>query len=191
MIIRNILFIFLCCLSIMGCKQKPPMQQVLNGGGADAEIMSIANGIKLEKDSGLVYCYVDSQRMAFNDDYMDSGALAMMAHPTDRYVYVVGDIVPNSNGWTVRYHLYRVDRQTLETKHIGNFAAIHFEDNGFRAAVTRLTNPDATCTADEVFAIHDVYFNEKGLQIRESKKEYRYDEMQRLYSDSLVNAIGL
>ena len=147
-------------------------------------------GLHLEKDSGLVYCNVDSQRIVFNDVYLDDGAMAMMLYPKGRYAYVVGDIVTNSNGWTVRYHLYRLDTQTLKTKHIGNFAAIHFEDDGFKAATTRLTNPNATCTADEVFAIHDVYFNYEGQQIRESNREYRYDEMERIYSDSLVNADG-
>ena len=132
----------------------------------------------------------DSQKIAFGDIYLDDGAKAMLLHQQDKYVYVVGDIVPNSNGWTVRYHLYRLDTLTLETKHIGNFAAIHFEDDGFKAATTRLTNPDAECTADEIYAIHDVYFNNEGQQISESKVEYRYDEMERIYSDSLVNAVG-
>ncbi len=30
----------------------------------------------------------------------------------------------------------------------------------------------------------------EGQQIRESKTEYRYDEMERMYGDSLVNANG-
>ena len=206
---RNLknLFVFLCILSVMGCKQKPTMQKVLDREVTDAliggkqepsmqqvldrEVTDAGTGTYLRKDStGLVFCYVDSQRITFNDEYLDDGAMAMMLNPNGRYAYVVGDIVPNSNGWTVRFHLYRLDTQTHETKHIGNFAAIHFENDGFKAATTRLTNPDATCTADEVFAIHDVYFNYDGQQIRESKNEYRYDEMERIYSDSLVNANG-
>ena len=121
---------------------------------------------------------------------MDDGAMAMLLYQQGNYAYVVGDIVPNSNGWTVRYHLYRVDTKTLKTKHIGNFAAIHFEDNGFRAATTRQINPDATCTAEEVFLMRDNFYNYDGTLIRKGEKEYDYDEMIAQYSDSLVNANG-
>jgi len=100
---------------------------------------------------------------------------------------LIGDLVPNSDGWTVRYHLYRIDTQTLETKHIGDFAAIHFEDDGFKAATARLTNPDAKCTADEVFAIRDNYYNYDGTLIRKGEKEYQYTDMLKQYGDSLVN----
>ena len=117
--------------------------------------------------------------------------VAQWLYPKDSSVYVIGDIVPNSDGWTVRYQLYKVDTQTLETRHIGDFAAIHFEDNGFKAATTRLTNPDATCTADEVFAIQDNYYNYDGTFIRKSENEYTYNDMLIGYSDSLVNASKL
>ena len=169
---REILTIALCVLFAVSCKQQ-------------------GHNIHLEKDKGLVYCYADSQRVVFHNDYMDGGALAMMAHFTDRYVYVVGDLKPNSYDKTERYHLYRIDRQTLETKHIGDFAAIHFEGNGFKAATTRLTNPDAKCTADEVFAIQDNYYNYDGTLIRKGENEYSYDDMLKEYSDTLVNANGI
>ena len=147
--------------------------------------------IYLEKDSGLVYCYADSQRVVFNNDYMDGGAMAMMLYHIDSCVYVIGDLVPNSDGWTVRYKLYRVDSQTLETKHIGDFAAIYFEDDGFKAATARLTNPDATCTADEVFVMQDNFYSYDGTLIRKGEDEYNYDDMIAQYSDSLVNADGI
>lgn len=169
--IREILTIALCVLFTVSCKQQ-------------------GYHIHLEKDSGLVYCYADSQRVVFNNDYMDGGALVMMAHVTDRYVYVVGDLKPNSYDKTERYHLYRIDKQTLETKHIGNFAAIHFEESGFKAATTRLTNPDAKCTADEMFSIQDNYYNYDGELIRKGENEYPYEDMIREYGDTLVNANG-
>ena len=185
---NKLLTVALCGLFLVSCNQK---RQVITEPETEQVTEQTArHGIHLQKDSGLVYCYADSQKIAFGDIYLDDGAKAMLLHQQDKYVYVVGDIVPNSNGWTVRYHLYRLDTLTLETKHIGNFAAIHFEDDGFKAATTRLTNPDVECTADEIYAIHDVYFNNEGQQISESKEEYRYDEMQRIYSDSLVNADG-
>lgn len=146
--------------------------------------------IHLEKKDGYVYCYADTQRVVFNDEYLDEGAFAMLLYPKGKYAYIVGDIVPNSNGWTVRYHLYRVDTLTLEVKHIGNFAAIHFEDSGFKAATARLLNPDAECTADERFAVRDNYYNYDGVLIRKGKNEYAYDDMEREYGDTLVNACG-
>lgn len=176
---RILLLLVLCSLIAISCKQRNDVPQY-----------NVAHTIHLEKDSGLVYCYADSQRVVFNNDYMDGGAMAMMLYPKDSSVYVIGDLVPNSDGWTVRYQLYRVNSQTLETKHIGDFAAIQFEDNGFRAATTRLTNPDATCTADEVFAIQDNYYNYDGTFIRKGEKEYSYNDMLKEYSDTLVNANG-
>ena len=176
---RILLFLALCSLITISCKQ-----------GNDVPQNSVAHKIYLEKDNGLVYCYADSQRVVFNNDYMDGGAMAMMLYHIDSCVYVIGDLVPNSDGWTVRYQLYRVNSQTLETKHIGDFAAIHFEDNGFRAATTRQINPDATCTAEEVFLMRDNFYNYDGTLIRKGEKEYDYDEMIAQYSDSLVNANG-
>ena len=177
---RSLLLFAFCSLMVLSCKQ-----------GNEAPQNSVAHKIYLQKDSGLVYCYADSQRVVFNNDYMDGGAMAMMLYPKDSCVYVIGDLVPNSDGWTVRYQLYRVNAQTLETKHIGDFAAIHFEDDGFKAATARLTNPNATCTADEVFAIHDNYYNYDGTFIRKSENEYTYNDMLIGYSDSLVNASKL
>jgi len=164
---RILLLLALCSLITISCKQ-----------GNDVPQNSVAHKIYLEKDSGLVYCYADSQRVVFNNDYMDGGAMA------------IGDLVPNSDGWTVRYQLYRVNAQTLETKHIGDFAAIHFEDDGFKAATARLTNPDATCTTDEVFVMQDNFYSYDGTLIRKGEDEYSYDDMIAQYSDSLVNADG-
>ena len=177
---RILLLLALCSLITISCKK-----------GNDVPQNSVAHKIYLEKDSGLVYCYADSQRVVFNNDYMDGGAMAMMVYHIDSCVYVIGDLVPNSDGWTVRYQLYRVNAQTLETKHIGDFAAIHFEDDGFKAATARLTNPDATCTADEVFVMRDNFYSHDGTLIRKGEDEYSYDDMIAQYSDSLVNADGI
>lgn len=189
---NKLLTVALCGLFLVSCNQKkqivtePKTEQVMK----QVTEQTTTHGIHLQKDSGLVYCYADSQKIAFSDIYLDDGAMAMMLHQQGNYAYVVGDIVPNSNGWTVRYHLYRLDTLTLETKPIGNFAAIHFEDNGFRAATTRQVNPDATCTAEEVFLMRDNFYNYDGTLIRKGEKEYDYDEMIAQYSDSLVNADG-
>ena len=147
--------------------------------------------IHFEKDTtgtNLVVCYADNQKLFFNDELLDDKCEAMLLYKIGRYAYVMGDLIPNSTGWTVRYSLHRVDTQTLETKHIGRFAAIHFDKNGFKAATTRLTNPDANCCADMVFAIRDNYYDSEGKLVRKGKNEYYVDDLEKEYSDTLVNA---
>jgi len=149
--------------------------------------------IHLVKDTietGFVSCYADNQELVFNDDLLDGGTPVMRLYQNGKYAYVVGDLLPNSDGWTVRYHLYRVDTQSLEIKYIGIFAAIHFDENGFKAATTRLTNPDANTSADRLYAIRNNFYDNEGVLIRRGESEYYYDDMIIEYSDSLVNADG-
>lgn len=162
--IQEKLMVLLCVLFLVACKeqnnkvpeQQAPINPTPNIVAEDSiteqpRIAQITvyedknHRIYLEKAGGEVYCYADSQRVVFHDDYMDLGAMAMFFHrpANSRYVYIVGDIVPNSDGWTVRFHLYRMDKHTFAVKHIGNFAGIRFESNGFKAATTKLLNPDA------------------------------------------------
>ena len=193
--IISVFTIVLCVIFVVACKQQ-------NGNAIERKqqdsIVSeqkfqnkkvIGQGIHLEKKNGYVYCYADSQSVVFNDEYLDDGAFAMSLYQKDRYAYIVGDIMPNSNGWTVRYHLYRIDTLMLSVKHIGDFAAIKFGDAGFKAATARLLNTDAKCTADERYAIRDNYYNYNGVLIRKDKDEYAYDGMEREYGDTLVNAV--
>ena len=200
--------VLLCALFLVACKeqnnkvaeQQAPINPTPNIVAEDSitELPRIVqktiyedknHRIYLEKAGGEVYCYADSQRVVFHDDYMDLGAMAMFFHrpANSRYVYIVGDIVPNSDGWTVRFHLYRMDKHTFAVKHIGNFAGIRFESNGFKAATTKLLNPDAECTADERFAVRDNYYNYDGVLLR--KGEY-YDDMEKEYGEELINAEG-
>ena len=172
--------VFLCALLLVSCKQQG--QRVASG-----------HRIHLVKDTietGFVSCYADSQKLVFNDGLLDGEGVAVLLYTNGRYAYVVGDLLPHGNGWTVRYHLHRVDTQSLETKHIGDFAAIYFEENGFKVATARLTNPDAICTADEVWVIQDNYYDNEGNFINKGEYEYLYDDMIIEYSDSLVNANG-
>ena len=206
--IQEKLMVLLCVLFLVACKeqnnkvaeQQAPINPTPNIVAEDSitELPRIVqktiyedknHRIYLEKAGGEVYCYADSQRVVFHDDYMDLGAMAMFFHrpANSRYIYIVGDIVPNSDGWTVRFHLYRMDKHTFSVKHIGNFAGIRFESNGFKAATTKLLNPDAECTADERFAVRDNHYNYDGMLLR--KGEY-YDDMEKEYSEELINAEG-
>ena len=195
---KQLFLITICTLLVFSCKQQGQKftENRINLENDSSSVDSLPEQYKMKhefylvKDSGFVYCYADSQRIVLGDDDFDDDPVAMLLHQQDKYAYIIGDIVPKSDGWTVRFHLYRVDTKTLKTKHIGNFAAIHFEDNGFRAATTRQINPDATCTAEEVFLMRDNFYNYDGILIRKGDKEYDYNDMIAQYSDSLVNANG-
>ena len=178
----RVLFLVICCiLFTISCKRLQQGGQTLSG-----------HIIHLEKDSldtGNVSCYADGQQLVFNDDLLDGDGIAMLLHQSGMYAYVVGDLMSRSYEWTERFHLYRVDMQTLETKHIGDFAAIHFEKDGFKAATTRRANQDASCQ-DEEWVVRDNYYDIEGTLLRKGENEYSYDEMVKEYSDSLVNADG-
>lgn len=97
-------------------------------------------------------------------------------------LYVVTQVNANSNGWTAEYQLFIVDMETLEAQYIADFAAIEVVDDGFRIAAARLTNEDtATCTADEVWVLHDVYLDWSGKVICVDSEEYDYQTMEDKY----------
>ncbi|MBR1518674.1 MAG: hypothetical protein IJ624_04150 [Prevotella sp.] len=107
--------------------------------------------------------------------------------PDRRYLYILGYVCANSNGWTVNYHLYKLDCESLKIKEIAKCAAIKKTKRGFMIAKCRITNEDtAKCTADEIWLIHDVNIDWNGRVISSDKKEYDYAEMERRYSPRLV-----
>ena len=145
-----------------------------------------------EYNHSRLYCYVNNQRVVFNDKHLDEGAFGLYFFQT-RYVHIIGDIGPNDNSWTVRYHLYSLNMSTLELKHFGNFAAIKFVGGWvIKTATARLKPSDDA--ANEVYAIKDNFYNYDGALIRKGEDEYTYDDMEKEYStpltDALVNARG-
>ena len=100
----------------------------------------------------------------------------------DKSLYIVTRVNANSNGWTTEYQLFIVNCETLEAKYICDFAAIATTDEGFRIAVTRLTNEDtATCTADEIWVMHDEYLDWNGNVTHVDTAEYDYEIMNQKY----------
>lgn len=141
----------------------------------------------------MVYCYAQvgnepPRKMIFGHEYGEDSFPVMYSHIYGDNVFVVGDFIPNSNGWTVRFPIYRINARTFKMKFITDGAAIHFRKDGFKVAHCRLTNPDADCTADERWVMHDTYYNSAGKKIREDKHEYDYLKMEEKYGDTLVNA---
>ena len=128
--------------------------------------------------------------LAISDGDIDSSdyEIGFKIYKKNGRVFLIDDSMPSSNGWTVRFLLIMTDTLTDESTEIGHFAAIHFENDGFKAATARLVNPDAQCTADEVWVMHDEYYSYDGTCIRKDEREYDYDEMCKTYGDSLLNA---
>lgn len=97
-------------------------------------------------------------------------------------LYLVTRVHANSDGWASEYQLFILNCETLEAKYICECAAIATTNNGFRIAVARLTNEEtATCTADEIWVMHDEYLDWKGNVTRIDKKEYDYKVMDEKY----------
>lgn len=155
--------------------------------------------IEKEKKDGNIetFCYAinprtnEKRKVVFRgseyDDWVNDGLgdLWSFTDPSGRYVFVVGDIKPNSNGWVGRFLVYRVDTENLQVKFFKRVAAVQPSSNGYRAAAGRLTNPDATCTAEEIWMLHDVYYDYNGNVVREDHTEYDYDELVKRYRMNL------
>ena len=150
----------------------------------------------LERDSSAYYCYSVKngvrERIRFGNDYLDDGAFRLTYYQYRKYIYIVGDIMPNSNGWVSRFFLYRINTDDLSMKLIDAGAAIRFTPQEIVMAEARITNEDkAECTADEIWVMHDVHYDIHGNRIREEKKEYDCRELEHRYGEDLVNSIGL
>ena len=149
--------------------------------------------IYFETADYMVYCYAQvgndpPRKMIFGHEYGEDSFPVMYSHIYGDNVFVVGDFMPNSNGWTVRFPIYRINAKTFKMKFMTDGAAVHFGKDGFKVAHCRLTNPDANCTADERWMMHDTYYNSAGKKIREDRHEYDYLKMEEKYGDTLVNA---
>lgn len=149
--------------------------------------------VYLAIESDMVSCYTQkedsqAQKLIFGHEYGNEGFPIMYSYRYGNNIFLVGDFVPNSNGWTVRFPIYKINVESLEMSFVGDGAAVHFDKNGFKVAQCRLTNPEADCTANEIWLMHNSYYDVNGKKIREDKSEYDYETMEKEYGDSLVNA---
>lgn len=149
--------------------------------------------IYFKVDNCMVYCYAKAgnkspRKMIFGHEYGEDSFPIMFSRTYGDNVFVVGDFMPNSNGWTVRFPVYKINARTLKMTFVDEGAAVHFGKDGFRIAQCRLTNPKAACTADERWVMHDTYYSSAGKKIREDKHEYDYQQMEEKYGEELVNA---
>lgn len=152
--------------------------------------------IFFETEDCMVYCYTQKgnkppRKVAFEHEYVEDSFPRMYSRVYGEKIFVVGDIMPNSNGWTVKFQIYKINAKTLKITFVDEAAAVHFGKDGFKIAQCRLTNPDAGCTTDERWVMHNTYYNSTGRKIREDRREYDYKQMEEEYGDTLVNALRM
>ena len=129
--------------------------------------------------------YIDLYYDRYNDkrNFLDEGSFYPLFYYArsnnryqyiNRYLYVVTGVGANSNGWTSEYQLFKVDCKTLKSKFLLDCAAIAInEPYGFVVSQARLTNREtATCTADEIWVMHDEYLDWNGKVTRVDTTEY-------------------
>lgn len=104
--------------------------------------------------------------------------------PDKKYLYIVTCVMANSNGWTSEYQLFKVNCETEDIQFFCDCAAMAVTDSGFTVVQARLTNRDeATCTAEEIWVMHDEHLDWDGSVLCVSNDEYDYDTMEQKYSN--------
>lgn len=150
-------------------------------------------------DYHLLYTKVRSKKSSFKriltpyyrygdgDDFFKEGIPGVYfiykVAPDGKNLYVVGSVHANSNGWVSEYQLFRINCVTLEVKLLTECAAIKATKYGFVVAQARLTNANqATCTAEEIWLLHDEFLDLNGKVTAKSSDEYTFNTMEKLYS---------
>lgn len=142
----------------------------------------------IERDSARSYCYQVKngvrETVRFGNDYLDDGAFMLTAHKYGKFVYIVGDVMPNGNGWTTRFYMYQINTDDFAVKFICSGAAVRFKPDEIVVAEARLTNEDAERSADEIWLMHDVHYDTNGRLTRKDKREYDFQEMERRFGEN-------
>jgi len=151
--------------------------------------------IYLAADEIYVSCYTQEgnnqpKQIIFGFSYLGEGyEIDYQIMYSQRYgnnIFLVGDNVPNPSGneWRTRFTLYQINTVNFSMDCIGDFAAIHFEKDGFKVA-----NYDFTSSWYAAFNIYDSYYDVNGKMVREEKyDEYNFKNLVCYYGESLVNA---
>ena len=149
--------------------------------------------IYLAADNIYVSCYEQEgnnqpQKIIFGFSYLGEGYeidyQIMYSHRYGNNIFLVGDNAPNPSGneWRTRFTLYQINTENFSMDCIGDFAAIHFEKDGFKVA-------NGSGTTYDVFNIHDSYYDVNGKKLREEKYDgYNFENMVCYYGESLMNA---
>lgn len=148
--------------------------------------------IYLAADGGEVSCYTQKGKnqppiktvFGFSycgEDY-EIGFPIMYSHRYGNNIFLVGDIDPYSKDCEGRFYIYQINTENFSMTPIGEFAAVHFEKDGFKAARCR-------GKMYGVFYINDSYYDVNGKEKREDYPDYyNFDNIKYHYGESLVNA---
>ena len=162
-----------------------------NGQYRDFFITYQENGYRFKVYDSSKNKYFD---IDFNaDGYMNDGipGISGFASPDGRYVYVVGDILANSTGWTSTLVIYQVNTKTLKAKLINSVAAWRLEKDGFTVASwTRCTTPEAEYSYQMDFAFEDITYGFDG-KVKHRSKEYPSEEIETRYGKNTNAVKGL
>ena len=202
---KELVFILLSAICLMGCENNRTTrgEELDSIATADSvcEIPEYRAVLYDEDDRRIILatsdgwgeflCYVQNgngslKKVDVGAESLDGAAIYQYRYGDN--IFIVGDIQANSNGWTINYPIHRLNVKTLQLDYLESAAAIHFDKDGFKIAKCRLTNEDAMCTADEIWVIHNCYYNSEGEKIKEDSKEYYYDHMVDEYGEEMVNA---
>lgn len=203
---KGIIFIvLLTAISLMGCENNQTKgREELDSIAIVDSVCDIPelSAVLYDEDGRMIFlttsdgsdpfiCYVQDGNGSLKTVNVEPVLLCGVTLYQCRYgdnIFIVGDHQANSNGWTVNYTIHRLNVKTLKLEFIENAAAVHFEKNGFKIARCRLTNPEASCTADQIWLIHNCYYTPEGERIKEDSNEYMYYHMEEEYGEDRVNA---
>lgn len=148
--------------------------------------------IFLAADDLYVSCYTQEgnnkpQQMFFGFAYLGEDYEVtfqiIYSHRYGNNIYLVGDTEPkpDSDEWTYRFTIFKINAETSDWEHIADGAAVHFEKDGFKfAQCERHWNK---------WFIHDFHYDVNGKVLREDDdNEYQLEDMAHYYGESLVNA---
>lgn len=87
--------------------------------------------IFFETEDCMVCCYTQKgskspRKIVFGREYVEDCFPIMYSRVYGDKVFVVGDIMPNSNGWTVRFPIYKINAKNLKITFVDEAAAVHF-----------------------------------------------------------------
>lgn len=145
---------------------------------------SDGNGAPQIRKIALKYDRYDDGSDMFSEGLLEYARCKVLP---ENKMYVLTCIHANSSGWTSEFQLFLLDCKTLSAEHLLDCAAARgTEDGGVTVAIARLTNEDtAAYTAEEIWLMHDLHFDNRGNPESVGNEEYPYSEMQQLFGDNL------
>lgn len=142
------------------------------------------NGEPQVKKITITYDRYDNGSDFFSDGFMEYPRFIVL--PNNK-IYLLTRIFANS-GWQTEFQLYLLDCKTLKSEFIVDCAAARgTDDGGVTVAIAKLTNEDtASYSAEQIWLMHDLHYNNSGNPISVGDKDYSYSDMIKMYGENLI-----